>query len=157
MGARGRERKGRRRGGGREKEGGGGEGEERKREGIESKLLLYVAKKSILLTKTHALFQTPEEFLQNYTTLLEMERYRSQNLSEFIISGSEFDATWAMALGLQTASERVRRNDSRGCDHLPGRLVPLEELDYMNQRMGCVLMDSFQHVTFSGVTVSSCH
>ena len=102
-------------------------------------------------------FQTPEEFLQNYTTLLEMERYRSQNLSEFIISGSEFDATWAMALGLQTASERVRSNDSRGCDHLPGRLVPLEELDYMNQRMGCVLRDSFQHVTFSGVTVSSCH
>ena len=43
MGARGRERKGRRRGGGREK--GGREGEERKREGIESKLLLYVAKK----------------------------------------------------------------------------------------------------------------
>ena len=102
-------------------------------------------------------FQTPEQFLQNYTTLLEMERYRSQNLSEFIVSGSEFDATWAMALGLQTASERVRRNDSRGCDHLPGRLVPLEKLDYMNQGMGCVLMDSFQHVTFSGVTVSSCH
>ena len=86
-----------------------------------------------------------------------MEPYKSQNLTEFIISGSEFDATWAMALGLQNASERVRRNDSRGCDHLPGRLVPLEDLDYMNQRMGCVLIDSFQHVRFPGVTVSSCH
>ena len=102
-------------------------------------------------------FQTPEEFWQNYTTLLKMEPYKSQNLSEFIISGSEFDATWAMALGLQTASERVRRNDSQGCDHLPGRLVPLEEMDYMNQRMGCVLRDSFQHVSFPGVTVSRCH
>ena len=52
----GRERKRRRRGGGGGREKGGGEGEERKREGIESKLLLYVAKKkSFLLTKTHAL------------------------------------------------------------------------------------------------------
>ena len=41
-------------GGGGEK--GGGEGEERKREGIESSFVLYVArKKKNLLTKTHAL------------------------------------------------------------------------------------------------------
>ena len=122
-------------------------------------VLLYICCKKISFDNRHICyyFQTPEEFLQNYTNLLRMEQYQSQNLSEFIISGSEFDATWAMALGLQSASERVRRNDSRECDHLPGRLVPLEELDYMNQRMGCVLRDSFQHVRFPGVTVSSCY
>ena len=120
-------------------------------------VLLYVAKKISFDNLNFHYFQTPEKFWHNYTNLLKMEPYKSQNLSEFIVSGSEFDATWAMALGLQNASERVKSNDSQGCDHLPGRLVPLEEMDYMNQRMGCVLRDSFQHVSFSGVTVSNCH
>ena len=77
-----------------------------------------------------------------------------QNLTEFILSGSLYDATWAMALGLHAASERVRMNDSSGCGHLPGELVPLEEFDYHNERMGCVLHDSFHQVDFNGITVS---
>ena len=143
--------------------GGRGEEESERKEGkvqfkpIEITLLIVLLYVASFDNLNFHYFQTPEEFLQNYTNLLKMEPYTSQNLMEFIISGSEFDATWAMALGLHNASERVRRNDSRGCDHLPGRLVPLEDLDYMNQRMGCVLRDSFQHVSFSGVTVSRCH
>lgn len=82
-------------------------------------------------------------------------RYESQNLSEFIIAGSEFDAIWAMALGLHNASERVIMNDSSHCDHLSGDMVPLEEFDYLNDRMGCVLRNSFQQVRFRGITVSN--
>ena len=59
-----------------------------------------------------------------------------------------------MALGLHNASERVRVNDSSGCGHLPGKLVPLEKFDYLNDRMGCVLRNSFQQVSFRGITVS---
>ena len=59
-----------------------------------------------------------------------------------------------MALGLDIASERVNRNDSSGCGHLPGELVPLENFTYKNEMMGCVLRNSFHQVNFSGITVS---
>ena len=58
-----------------------------------------------------------------------------------------------MALGLDHALERVNRNDSSGCDHLPGKLVPLEKFDYHNELMGCVLKKSFHRVNFTGITV----
>ena len=58
-----------------------------------------------------------------------------------------------MALGLDHALERVSRNDSSGCDHLPGKLVPLENFDYYNELMGCVLKKSFHQVNFTGITV----
>ena len=101
---------------------------------------------------TIATYQTPEEFEEEYSKLLQEERY--QKLTEFILSGSLYDATWAMALGLHIASEMVMMNNSSGCDHVPGRLVPLEDFDYMNGRMGCVLRKSFHQVHFHGITVS---
>ena len=76
------------------------------------------------------------------------------NLTEFVSAGTEFDGVWALALGLHNASERVRLNDSSGCDHLKGSLVPLEDFDYLNDKMGCVLRRSFQQVNFHGITVS---
>lgn len=59
-----------------------------------------------------------------------------------------------MALGLHRASERVKRNDSSGCDHLSGNLVKLEDFDYQNQMMGCVMRQSLHEVNFTGITVS---
>ena len=59
-----------------------------------------------------------------------------------------------MALGLHEAAERVRLNSSDGCEHLSGSLVPLEDFTYLNDRMGCVLRESFQQVNFTGITVS---
>ena len=88
-----------------------------------------------------------------------MEYYQAQNLTEFILSGSSYDAVWALALGLHYASERVSSNDSNGCDHLSGNLVSLERFDYKNELMGCILRKSFHQVTFTGITVSHsvCH
>ncbi len=71
-----------------------------------------------------------------------------------VVAGTEFDAAWAMAQGLHIASEKVSMNDSSGCDDLLGELVPLENFDYMNDKMGCVLRKSFQQVNFHGITVS---
>ena len=59
-----------------------------------------------------------------------------------------------MAIGLHHASERVRINDSSGCSHLSGNLVNLEDFDYQNELMGCVLRKSFHEVNFTGITVS---
>ena len=84
---------------------------------------------------------------------LQEERYRDLNLEEYVVAVTEFDAAWAMALGLHEASVRISTNDSSGCDDLPGDLLPLEDFDYLNDKMGCVLRDSFQTVNFSGITV----
>ncbi len=85
---------------------------------------------------------------------LQEERYQMQNLTRFVSTGTEYDAVWAMALGLHNASERVRVQDSSGCEDLPGNLVPLEQFDYLNEKLGCVLRNSFQQVSFRGITVS---
>ena len=88
-----------------------------------------------------------------YSRRLQTDYYQALNITDFILSGSSYDAVWAMALGLHYASERVGSNDSSGCDHLPGKLVPLEKFDYHNQLMGCVLRKSFHQVNFTGITV----
>ena len=93
------------------------------------------------------------QYIMQYDMLLnDTERY--PNITRLESAGVEYDATWAMALGLQNASERVRMNDSSGCGHLPGKLVPLEEFDYQNQMMGCVLKKGIADVDFAGITVS---
>ena len=88
-----------------------------------------------------------------YSRRLQTDYYQALNITDFILSGSSYDAVWAMALGLHYASERVSSNDSNGCDHFPGKLVPLEKFDYHNQFMGCVLRKSFHQVNFTGITV----
>ena len=75
------------------------------------------------------------------------------NLTHFTIAGTEFDAMWTIALGLHAASERISANDSSGCEEVPGELVPLERFHYLNDKMGCILHNSFQQVNFQGITV----
>ena len=62
---------------------------------------------------------------------------------------------WTIALSLHNASESVRINDSRGCEDYPGELVPLEEFNYRNKMMGCVIRRSMGNVKLAGITVSS--
>ena len=123
-------------------------------------LVWYVYAINVTNHEVHVItvsYQTPEEFEEEYSNLLHQERYKVQNLTEFILSGSLYDATWAMALGLHKASERVLANDSSGCDHFPGKLDPLEDFEYQNKKMGCVLRKSFHQVHFLGITVSRVH
>ena len=94
--------------------------------------------------------QTPNSFMN----ALRMREPMYSNLTELNTVGVAYDAVWAMALGLHHAWEQISRNDSRGCGHLPGELVPLEEFDYQNEMMGCVLRNSFHQVNFTGITVS---
>ena len=97
-------------------------------------------------------FQTPGQYTAEYARRLQLDRYK--NLIPLAQSGSVFDATWSMALGLQLTLETVAQNNSSGCDHLPGELVPLEQFDYQNERMGCVMRRSYSSVSFRGITVS---
>ena len=59
-----------------------------------------------------------------------------------------------MALGLNATVEHISQGDNNSdCDHLPGDLVPLEEFNYTNERLGCIMKQSMNRVAFTGVTV----
>ena len=100
-----------------------------------------------------AFSQTSGEFKEEYKSLLNSPEY--EKYDSLSVAGVAYDAVWAMAIGLDTASERVRTGNDSGCDHLPGDLVPLEEFDYSNAKMGCVLEESFSEISFMGITVSA--
>ena len=70
------------------------------------------------------------------------------------IAGLAFDVVWAMALGLNDTAQRIARNDDSGCKHLSGDLLPLEDFDYTNERLGCLMQQSMRHLNFTGLTVS---
>ena len=98
------------------------------------------------------LSQTSDDFVDEYKYLLESPEYKQYN--PLSIAGVAYDAVWAMALGLDKASERVRLGNDSGCEDLHGDLVPLEQFNYSNAKMGCVLKESFGEASFAGITVS---
>lgn len=85
-------------------------------------------------------------------------QYESRRTSDGYIFYSRFglsyDAMWAIAIGLNTTLTRINANDSSGCEDVPGSIVPLENFEYSNRKMGCLMKQSFQEINFSGVTVS---
>ena len=67
-----------------------------------------------------------------------------------------YDVVWVLALALNNTNAMVNGGDinETGCKDFPGALVPLEEFDYPNKRMGCLIQWSIQQTNFSGLTVS---
>ena len=61
---------------------------------------------------------------------------------------------WSLAIGLDNAVKRIATGNDSGCENLPGDLVPLEEFDYSNEKVGCILRQGFAEVNFYGLTVS---
>ena len=87
-----------------------------------------------------------------YNAKLDESQYESyESLS---ISGVAYDTMWSLALGLDYAAKRVAQKNDSECDGLFGDLVPLEEFNYTNQKMGCILKSSLAGLDFKGVTVS---
>ena len=64
------------------------------------------------------------------------------------------EGIWSLAIGLDNAVKRIAMGNDSGCEELPGDLVPLEEFDYTNERVGCILKQGFAEVNFLGITVS---
>ena len=68
--------------------------------------------------------------------------------------GLAHEGIWSLAIGLDNAVKRIAMGNDSGCEGLPGDLVPLEEFDYTNERVGCILRQGFAEVNFLGITVS---
>ena len=101
--------------------------------------------------------QTHNEFSASYSEMSINTTYNNISIQRSIYASIIFDLIWSLALGLNRTAQLVADNDinDTNCsDELPGELVPLEEFDYSNQLMGCVLQDSIQKVKFLGLSVS---
>lgn len=77
-----------------------------------------------------------------------------QDYATLTFFGVAYDAMWAMALGLHDAAVRASNANDSGCEDQPGGITTLEDFDYFNQKMGCILRRSFEHIHFYGITVS---
>ena len=67
-----------------------------------------------------------------------------------------YDVLWVLALALNNTIAMIDNGDvhGTGCDGVPGSLVPLEEFDYSNKKIGCLIQWNIQQTDFSGLTVS---
>ena len=84
--------------------------------------------------------------------------YATPNVKAIAIA---YDAIWALAFALNRTKEIVdaynNGNESvleiTGCVNLTGELVPLEEFDYENELLGCVIRWSLEQTNFLGTSV----
>ena len=105
-----------------------------------------------LLYHSVCVLQTPDEVHDEYIRRLAWPQY--EGLSEAILADYAFDAVWALALALDKAAEMVASKNDTGCEHAEGELVALEEFNYTNEKMGCLLIQAFSEVAFTGASVS---
>ena len=86
-----------------------------------------------------------------------MEELNTLMLESTSVHPIAFDAVWALAAALN-ATEEMRGSDEMvnqtNCKELVGELVPLNEFNYSNEFMGCVLKYNLQQTDFLGVSVS---
>ena len=70
-----------------------------------------------------------------------------------------YDVIWVLALALNNTMTMVGNDDisQTSCSNVSGSLVPLEEFNYTNEKMGCVIQWNLQQTNFSGGSVSIKH
>ena len=93
------------------------------------------------------------------------EKYRNSSCitddDGFKLNAVTFDAMWTVAVVLNYTEEmRPQNNMSKtaagfeACAHLEGELVLLNEFNYSNAFMGCVMKNNYYKVNFSGASIS---
>ena len=90
------------------------------------------------------------------------EKYeeRARNGSYTIINQAYklYDVLWVLALALNSTDAMTKEGNNvtiMECENATGSLVPLEEFDYSNELMGCLIRWNIQQThRFYGLTVS---
>ena len=69
-----------------------------------------------------------------------------------------YDVIWVLALALNNTMTMINSGDisETNCGNIPGSLVPLEQFNYSNEKIGCLIQWNLQQTNFTGVTVSDC-
>ena len=96
--------------------------------------------------------QTPEAFEKEYS------KRAIEGGFDVVDAGIRlYDVMWVLALALNNTVAMVRSGDisETECSNVSGSLVPLEEFNYTNEKMGCLIQWNLQQTNFSGGSVSS--
>lgn len=86
-----------------------------------------------------------------------IKRPEYQNYTKLDFFGSPYDSIWTLAVALDTVDRWFHEGvPGNYCEDatLIGELVKLEEFDYRNKKMGCLLRAAVSSVNFTGITVS---
>jgi hypothetical protein len=77
----------------------------------------------------------------------------SYNVSD--AGGRAYDAVWVLAIALNRTMTMVKTANinGTGCENTTGSLVPLEQFQYSNEMMGCLIQWNIQMTNISGVSV----
>ena len=98
-------------------------------------------------------------FMQSLTVFMNEYEERAKREHYSIINQAYrlYDVLWVLALALNDTITMIDHGDDisgTGCDRVSGLLVPLEEFDYSNKKMGCLVQWNIQQTDFYGLTVS---
>ena len=90
-----------------------------------------------------------------------VEKYENRTDSEYdrVLAGVMYDVIWVLALALNKTMTMISSGDISGtsCENVPGSLVPLEQFNYSNEKVGCLVQWNLQQTSFNGVSVSDFH
>ena len=84
-------------------------------------------------------------------------RATAENYIQTVKAALGFDAVWALATALNKTAAMVQSGNIRetGCEgRTEGDLVPLEQFNYSNGLMGCVIQWNLQNTNLLGTSVS---
>ena len=67
-----------------------------------------------------------------------------------------YDVMWVLAKGLNSTMTMIKSGNisHTGCEQIPGSLVNLEDFNYTNMKMGCLIRWNLENTIFLGVSVS---
>ena len=93
--------------------------------------------------------QSPSKFNERYEKDVNALHY--ERTTAYAIA---FDAVWALAEALNKTEEMRNHNQNiSNCTDFEGELVPLDQFNYSNGLMGCVLKYNLHQTDFLGVSV----
>ena len=95
--------------------------------------------------------QSPATYQMEYEKRASEGGYSIEDVGAFA-----YDAVWAMAFALNATMSMINSRDisNTGCENASGMLVPLEQFNYTNKKLECVIQFHLQNTNFIGVSVS---
>lgn len=86
-----------------------------------------------------------------------VRRYERRTDSEYdrVQAGVMYDVMWVLAIALNKTMTMISSGDVRAtnCGEVQGSLVPLEQFEYANEKVGCLIQWNLQQTSFHGVSV----
>ena len=87
-----------------------------------------------------------------------VEKYENRTDSELdrVYAGVVYDVIWVLAIALNKTMTMINSTNinETNCENISGSLVPLEDFDYTNEQVGCLIQWNLQQTSFNGVSVS---